>query len=295
MGRSFWILDNLSPLHQIKQSQNLADVHLFDPEDALRLSYFSGRGSAADPEYSRAGAVVDYFLRDRSQVPLTLEIIDGSGSVIRTVKGADPAPETFGEQGMRGPVRPSRLGALANDNGLNRFVWDLRHDGGGGNGRGPAALPGRYTARLTSGETSLEQTFLLKMDPRVEADGVTVADLTAQFDFNTKASSLLASATRLATSVDSLRKTLPSEAAGSGATVSPNKKELNRIFDGLVTDDSDSYPPPMLVSQIGYLLSMTSSADQRPGNDAYVRFDQLSDELNLWQSAYDDVLNKLNN
>jgi len=153
--------------------------------------------------------------------------------------------------------------------GMHRFVWDLRVEGPGGRG-GPTALPAEYQARLTIGEWSQTRSFELLMDPRVEADGVTVDDLRAQFDFNIRVSELSAAADDLLGRVE--------DALGSGSFTGGNLEELEAVR-ALIVDAGGSYPQPMLLNQIRYLSGMTSRADQRPGDFAYARFDELSSQL----------------
>ncbi|HKO16325.1 MAG TPA: hypothetical protein VJU87_08800, partial [Gemmatimonadaceae bacterium] len=92
-GRSFWILDDLSPLHQVTPAVAAAPVTLFRPATAVRMRYNAGggfgrgRGPAA-PQYPAAGAVIDYYLGMSPSAPLTLEILDGSGTVVRSFSSA---------------------------------------------------------------------------------------------------------------------------------------------------------------------------------------------------------------
>jgi hypothetical protein len=115
----------------------------------------------------------------------------------------------------------------------------------------------------------------------VEADGVTIEDLRAQFDFNLRVAELSAAAADLAARVE--------DAIGSGAYGGRALEELTEVR-GLMEDAGGSYPQPMLLNQIRYLRGMTSRADQRPGNFAYIRFDELSEQLAGLQARVDRVL-----
>ena len=132
------------------------------------------------------------------------------------------------------------------------------------------ALPGDYQVRLTIGDWSQTRSFKVLMDPRVEADGVTMADLRAQLDFNLRVAELSNAADALSERVDG--------AIGSGSYSGQALEELNAVRS-LMIDAGGSYPQPMLLNQIRYLGGMTGRADQRPGNYAYTRFDELSDQL----------------
>src|SRR3712207_3622728 len=149
-GRSFWILDDLTPLHQAGDRVLAARAHLFRPRTAYRIRYSTRFGGAEserpaapdEPQYPPAGAVIDYWLRGDATGPVTLEILDPRGQVIRSFSSeAPPSParaaqDTAGagrredEPGM--PMTPSeRLGTprLPVGPGLNRFVWDFAYAG----------------------------------------------------------------------------------------------------------------------------------------------------------------------
>jgi hypothetical protein len=129
---------------------------------------------ADNPPY---GAMIDYYLKTNASGPLTLEILDPAGDVIRKFSSEDKAS----------PVNPDTLTIpafwvrttepLSTAAGMHRWVWDLRPTppprpagagGGGFGGRGgaPVVLPGIYTVRLTVGGKSHTRPLMVKMDPR---------------------------------------------------------------------------------------------------------------------------------
>src|SRR5262249_25099570 len=152
-------------------------------------------------EYPPVGARIDYDLGGAAPAgEVKLEILDAGGHVIRAFS-SEPARDgqaTAAPRGRRGgggastpPTKP----------GMERCAWDLRCAGAweptareGGPG-GPLAAPGTYTARLTAnGGVALTQRFVVKIDPRVTADGVTPADLNTQLDFSLKVRDTLSDA-----------------------------------------------------------------------------------------------------
>ena len=150
--------------------------------------------------------------------------------------------------------------------GTHRFRWDLRHTGAWDiNPRrafrnGPLAAPDRYTIRMTIDRKEYNQTFQLMADPRIKESGVTSQDLIEQENLALQVRDLLTSARKLAEEKSS--------------------NKLAESYQALVTDDGP-YPQPMLVDQIQYLASMIDQADQLPGKDAYDRFKELKEELEL--------------
>ncbi len=181
-GRSFWALDDLSPLRQMNAQVSGREVHLFAPRPAL----LGGAPSAPTTTAGRnppSGANVYYSLArvpDSAQV-LKLEFLDTSGRVLRSVSRA-PAAATAtppAAPGNRGPA------TLAPKPGLNSFQWDLRADAPtvlpgnlnlwGGPTTGYLVAPGRYQVRLTAGTTVQTQGFEVRQDPRVTAPAPAIA------------------------------------------------------------------------------------------------------------------------
>ncbi|MGD2152465.1 MAG: hypothetical protein PVG79_04305, partial [Gemmatimonadales bacterium] len=289
MGRSFWILHDITPLHELDRRVASAEAHLFQPRDAYRMRYYSFGRDPADPEYPAAGAVIDYYLGEEPAGDVKLEILDAGGEVIRTFASEGPA--------RRAPAQPEfmRYGfggggdRLENTAGMHRFTWDLRYAGpedpqSGRSGRGPLAAPGTYQARLSVGDWSATRSFRLLIDPRVAADGVTQEDLEEQLAFNLRMLELSSDARRTARRVGELREKL-----GGLSQLTDDRGVLRRaeslddrlaaIESLLVTSEEGRYPQPMLLDQIQYLGGMTSRADQKLGTDAYTRFDELQTEL----------------
>ena len=168
-GRAFWILDDLSPLHQLNDQIAGADVHLFAPRAASRMAGGSNQmpGQGQNPP---SGAILYYAFAeapDTSTIDVKLDILDGD-RVIRTITPKAKGPSTPGPGGgQAGQKLPVKVG-------LNRFVWDLRHKNVTqvpklftfGSLQGYRVGPGTYTARLTVGEVEQSQSFEVVADPR---------------------------------------------------------------------------------------------------------------------------------
>ena len=291
MGRSFWILDNLTPLHQLTDRVSSSEAHLFTPRNAYRMRYGGrgGRGGAspADPEYPPVGAMMDYYLAEEPAGEIKLDILDENGNLIRGFSSNEPAEqwEAPEEPGMR-EVRLESIGGLrlANKAGMHRFNWNLRHAGawaedpqeaGGG---GPMVVPGTYQARLTVGGWSDTKPFELLMDPRVTADGVSSADLEEQVALSLQVRDALSQARMAAVRISDAREKL-AEQTDEAARARTVDEALTAIEEKLVTADLRSYPTPMLIAQLSYLYSALNRADQKPGRDAHERFAELESVL----------------
>jgi photosystem II stability/assembly factor-like uncharacterized protein len=298
-GRAFWILHDLTPLHQISDQVAKAAAKLFVPRETVRQRYFAGfgglessRSDPADPQYPPAGAVIDYWLAQAPAGPLTLEIADAGGRVIRryTSEGAGERAQPPAEPGMRRPeLEVVGVPGLPKAQGANRFVWDFSipgpwspgGGGGGGGGRGgPLALPGRYRLTLASGEWKETQELVVRADPRLEKDGVTLAVMREQLEFNLQARDLVSEVNRLVTQVNAEHQRL-TRSGGDAEKV----RRLEALRARLVTP-AVRYSKPELQAHIQYLYSMQLGADQKVSGDARERFKVLRAELDARQSEF---------
>ncbi|HUX72741.1 MAG TPA: hypothetical protein VMV25_02450 [Steroidobacteraceae bacterium] len=176
-GRGFYILDDAAPLRQLTPAVAAAQVWLFTPASAVRLRMPDFLGTPLPAEEPKAanppdGAYIDYALRESQRGPVTLQIRDAHGALVRRWSSAAPAPAAKSAQIDFAPewaATPAHLSAAA---GAHRFVWNFTY-------APPAALteadavwapPGAYSASLTvRGRTSTAR-FSILADPRVHLD-----------------------------------------------------------------------------------------------------------------------------
>ncbi|HUD73184.1 MAG TPA: glycosyl hydrolase [Dongiaceae bacterium] len=210
-GRSIWILDDLTPIRQ--WSKEVADkkVHLFPVRPAVRWeqsSSFHVDGPGENPPY---GAIINYALKAKLDGDLKLDILDASGTVIRTWTSKKEDPERAEDDPDGGPRKKP---VLANSAGVQRFVWDLetqgakrlwqvRHEGNAD--AAPRVVPGIYTARLTAGGQVLSTPIEVRPDPRIT---VPLSDLQEQVRLSRQMQDQVARITGLVTQVRSVRDQL---------------------------------------------------------------------------------------
>jgi hypothetical protein len=176
MGRSLWILDDISALREMSDSVLEEDVHLLAALPAVRWRLSGGRGASDPGENPPAGAIVQYYLKKKPKGDVTLEILDSQGALVRKLsskpedKDGDPFAGLFPELNL-GP-KP-----LTTQPGVNRIIWDLEYDGAktikkawswGSASSGPNVLPGTYTLKLTVDGKSFSTPLVVKQDPRVQ-------------------------------------------------------------------------------------------------------------------------------
>ena len=187
-GRSFWILDDITPLRQLEPKTLDADVHLFAPQQTWRVRWNMNTDTPLPPEEPAGqnppdGAVINYWLKSSASGPVTLEIVNSAGRIVRTYASTDK-PDAIEDVGNvpKYWIRPTRI--LSKEAGLHRFVWDLHYAPPKGASQsypiaaiygntapvpsGPWAHPGQYTIRLTANGRTVTQSLTVKMDPRVQ-------------------------------------------------------------------------------------------------------------------------------
>jgi photosystem II stability/assembly factor-like uncharacterized protein len=283
MGRAFWILDDLSPLEQLRPEASAGPAYLFTPRNALRLRYAAGgRGSPSD--YPSPGMYFDYELASAPAGEVKLEILDPAGAVLRSFSSELPpgaAPSNRAEDRGAFLVRAG-VPQLSKQVGHNRFRWDFSLPGpwdtnASRSGRGgPWVAPGSYQVRLTVGDWSATRPFRILIDPRVAKEGVTVADLVDQQRTAMAVRDLLSRARHLANDVAAALR------GASGAA----KDRLTKLNARLVADESVRYPTPELVDELEYLYRMTGIADQRLGRDVGERRTELARWLREAEQEY---------
>lgn len=183
-GRSFWILDDISPLRQM--AANLGSVHLFQPGDAIRVRRNVNQDTPMPPEVPHAlnappGALVYYYLGSKPSSDITLDVTDSAGRLVRHYSSAPIPPPTTDLQPIPDFWKevPKPMPTAV---GTNRINWDLRYDDPPTFSRGydisatpyltpaspqgPLVLPGVYTLTLTVDGQKSSQQVTVKNDPR---------------------------------------------------------------------------------------------------------------------------------
>jgi photosystem II stability/assembly factor-like uncharacterized protein len=321
-GRSFWILDNVTPLRQLDARVASTEVWLFRPETAIRMRAASDQGTPMPMDEALLsnppeGAVLDYFLKDKARLPIQLEIFDSEGKVVRqfasdaVLRKTNPNDVPIQVEWIRDP-KP-----LIAEAGMHRFVWDLHYLPPKTARRsfrgtvGPLAVPGEYTVKLTANGKSSTQPLMIKLDPRVK----TPQDaLQRQFGLASRLAARLGEVSSALGEVTSLRKQIDErkkEAAGNSDALAA-LEGLGKKMDAAMETDSDRgfglfglaapgkehEPLPDVAAALTGLLMIVDSADQGPASDAASASAQwevaAQDALTRWTAFQKDELAGVN-
>lgn len=292
MGRSFWILDNITTLRQYEEIKNMPH-YVFKPNTTIKFRYPSGARTSTTPKYPRPAVILDYYLAKESKNPIKLEIEDTSGNLVTTFISDTTAVKK--EAAIR-DMQTEIVSYVVSNNlktgkGLHRFHWDMSMMGSWSANasrsyrNGPMVAPGTYKATLVVDGIASVNFIEIEQDPRIKATGITQADETTQLTFQLKVRDLLSEARKLEHTLEESIKELKSSKNKSSTLTTKLQKE-EAVLKKLKTRDG-IYEQPMFIDQLSYLYGMGNDAAQRIGNDTKDRFEalrlqfeQLKNELN---------------
>ena len=191
-GRSFWILDDVSPLRYLNTNLNASTPLLFAPRLAVRVRRDENQDTPLPPEVPAGqnppdGAILHYYLAEPAAGDIQIEIYDPAVTLIRSYTSAPSPPEKEKDDPFIAPYWIAHPQPLSREKGMHRFVWDLRYTDPPAihvqspynypvaaivgatplPPQGALVMPGNYEVRLKIGEQVLRQPLEVKMDPRV--------------------------------------------------------------------------------------------------------------------------------
>ncbi|HEY6927567.1 MAG TPA: hypothetical protein VI653_29090 [Steroidobacteraceae bacterium] len=258
-GRSIWILDDISPLRQMG-AVHMTQAALLQPAPAYRAARSTWTDTPIPPDEPLganppAGAIIDYFLPRDAKGVVTLEVLDSKGALVRQFRSDDPPEMTEGE--LTRELIPrywiAMPGSLPKTAGMHRWVWDLRYPAPTSTTRGfpisavphatprlplgPAAVPGTYLIRLMVDGRRLEQTLILRPDPRVHAS---TEALQQQLDLATTVAGLLTRSSKTLLAAQSQQKQL--EALQASGAAAQAIKDFNTRLSGLLRTEATEVP-----------------------------------------------------
>ncbi|AXC12625.1 Glycosyl hydrolase, BNR repeat precursor [Acidisarcina polymorpha] len=273
-GRSFWILDDITPLRQAAAHAASATPFLYKPEVTFRIDNDAFPGTPLPPEEPTAenppaGAILDYYLPAETK-SLDLNIYDQSHKLVRHVSSAIPAQPSHMDLPIADrwfPV-PQRLETTP---GHHRFIWNLAwgtsgvqesdepDDGEGSIPRGPKVAPGIYTVQLSvDGKPLKPQQLNITMDPRIQA---TTAELQQNLTTAYKIFSTSLQTRRALAEIDSVKTQL-----GKNSFINPQlaqmQKALLASIDQITEGAGGSLGLEQANSEITSALNAAESSDR---------------------------------
>ena len=316
-GRSFWILDDVTPLRQINDQVAQSGAFLFKPQTAIRVRRSLNTDTPIPPEEPMGqnppdGAIINYYLKsDASEVKL--EIFDDQQRLVRRYSSKDE-PEKINENQLPYPtywLRPPRI--LPTKAGMQRWVWNLRYPPPEGFPRtfpisaiyrdtpsqpeGPLASPGEYTVKLTVGGKQFTGPLTLKMDPRVTTPPTSIAKM---FEISMRCYEGIAKTRSAQAEIRKLRDQLKAlkEKAGQGTTaeaiaaLDQKAAAIEGAGGGFGPRGGGGSGLARLASELLSVMNLVEGVDAAPTAQAAAASDALQKSLADALSSWSEIKNK---
>ena len=306
-GRSFWIIDDLTVLHQLNPALEQRAFHLYKPMNAYRMGGGNGQTSKTEGTNHPGGVLVHYFVEDTAQSDtIRISFKEMNGELIKTY--STHFDENANESKLN--VKP----------GLNQFSWDMRYQGAktfpgmilwSAATSGPKAIPGNYQVELIINNEVMQREFEITADPRKSASQ---ADLKAQFDFLIKVRDKLSAANQgvidiraIEPQISDLSAKIDTQHEDIKKLISKITTDLKRIEENLYQTQNESGQDPLnfpirLNNKVGHLGSIMGVGDNKPTDQALRFYDEVGAEIDAELAQLEkiktedlDALNKMIN
>jgi photosystem II stability/assembly factor-like uncharacterized protein len=320
-GRSFWILDDVTPLRELADHFSSSQPRLFTPRLAIRVRRDENQDTPLPPEVSAGqnppdGAILHYYLPADAPGELQLQIYDSAGTLVRSYSSAPISPEKEKEDPFIASYWIAPPQSLPKTKGLHRFVWNLRYDDPPAiheqspynypiaaivgatplPPEGPLVMPGKYEVRFKIGEQILRQPLEVKMDPRV---AFIRNELQSSIDLQLKISAALARNFAAYRQVKDLRAHL--QDLKKRPKENPVGAEALSLDAKVATLEGEPTPlleEPKTVSfsavndTLTALMALADGADFAPSEESFAAYQRTCKALNSTLSAWNELKNK---
>lgn len=297
-GRSFWVLDDLSPLHAWSAESNKKSFEMFSPRPAYRI--FGSGGGGNNGQNPPKGVILNFILKEvKDDQTVRLDILEKDGKLVKSYQSGL-------EKKSLKPEKP--FGLLEVKEGLNRFAWDMRYPGvkrfdglimWAGMTSGPNAAPGDYIARLVVENDSSEVAFKILKKPNTSSSD---DDLKAQFEFLmecrdklTETHETIIEIRKMRTQMDQVKKNLDeTEDKEILDFIKKIGEESSNIEKALYQTKNRSSQDPLnypirLNNKLATLATFVSMGDYRPTDQAYLVKDDLIGKINVELNKFKEL------
>jgi hypothetical protein len=295
-GRSLWMIDDLTVLHQLNEEVVNQEMILFQPKDSYRTSGYGGSPSLTEGTNLSNGVIVHFNVKDFDATKDTLQLHfkEKDGEIIKTFSTA------------------SEKDKLEVKVGGNGFVWNTRYKGAerldgmilwGASLSGAKAVPGQYTVSLQKNDAMIERAFTILPDPRAE---VTIAEMQEQFDFVNTVNQTLDEAHQAIKNIRSINSKLAAfeknykdldEAKEILETAAALKKEFLEIEKALYQTQNKSNQDPLnfpirLTNKLGHINNLVMANDFPPTDQDITVSKLLTSQIKVRMKQYNKLLSE---
>jgi len=289
-GRSFWMIDDLTPLHQLSSEMTAKAFHLFKPDQAYRMQQSDGRGK---PNFTLSGqnhpngAILNFYIKESKETDIVqLEVMEMNGTPI----------QTFATNAKVDKLNPKAEKPLEVVSGGNRLIWDMRYPGFqtfegmvfySSPNIGPKVVPGDYKVRMTYNGSVSEEVFAVVKDPRLPN---TQADFKNQFDFLMQVRDAVSRANNSITDIRTVKKDLgylkkkSKDHKTLQTMITDFETKLNVIENKIHMTKNQSRQDPSnygirINNRLAFLMADSQRGDYPPTDQSVEFFSEVSQEL----------------
>jgi hypothetical protein len=297
-GRSFWMIDDLTPLHQLSTEVSIGDFHLYKPDTSYRM-HQSGGWEKPDArlvgENHPNGTIINYYLKNLNDTDtVQLDILEANGTLI----------QRFSNMAEENKLDQAATKLLKVKAGGNRLVWDMRYPGFetfkgmvfySSPNVGPKAIPGDYKVRLSYNGMGQEREFTIVKDPRLST---TQEEFQQQFNFLIQVRNQVSRANEAITKIRTVQKDLDYLESKTEKNkeiqelISEFESKLSTIENNIHMTKNQSRQDPLnygirINNRLAFLLADSQRGDYPPTEQSKEFFKEVTAELDI-------EINKLN-
>ena len=295
-GRSFWMLDDITPLHQLSDEVSQSKHYLFKPMKSYRMGGGNGATSKTAGTNHPGGVLVNFYVKDTTASDtIRLVFMEQDGDVIKTYS---THPDKKNDEGKLN-VAP----------GVNTMNWNMRYKGASdfpgmimwwASTQGPLAVPGMYDVALSVNGKEQKQSFELVKDPRVSSSQ---ADLQAQFDFLIKVRDKFSEANDAVSDIRKVRdqiNTVLKKADDNEELKTMAKailKDMKVIEEALYQTKNESRQDPLnfpirLNNKVGHLGSLMGVGEFKPTDQAEAFYAEVAAQIDEQVASLQKILDE---
>ncbi len=297
-GRAVWILDDLTPLHQVSPGYSQGKLTVFNPRPAYRVS--GGQGGPASGTNPPGGPVINFFLNQKpDEEAVRIDILEAEGILVKSFR-TGVKRKSLSSESVTGPLDVKK--------GLNRFAWNMQYPGAkrfpnlimwAGGTSGPRAIPGSYTARVVVGDDSTDVPFRIVKNPNSSSSQ---EDYQEQFNFLIQCRNKLSETHQaiidirsLRTQMNRLKKHLEKEDhAEILDLIGDIEKTSGAVEKALYQTKNQSGQDPLnypirLNNKLAAVAGLASRGEFKPTDQAYEVRDELIGKINLELEKFEKI------
>ena len=318
-GRSFWMIDDLTPLHQLNNDMKSNSAILYKPDISYRLAQSGGwrkPNTLLVGENHPNGVIINYYLKNYNENDFVkIDILNKDGSTIRSysnnknkIKEYSNKPVLSNENDIDYALSASNIKNIKPKSGGNKLIWDMRHPGFvafdgmvlySSPNTGPKVVPGKYDVVLTYNEVELKKEFEIVKDPRVSN---TQEDYENQLGFLLQVRNEVSKANQTIIDIRKIKndlKYLKSKVLDKNQIVDlidNFNKNLEVVENKIHMTKNQSRQDPLnfgirINNRLAFLLADSQRGDYPPTNQAVEFFNQIKEELSIEISNFKRILN----